>query len=422
MATPIIPKFKRGVDSALNKASIEDGTFRIATDTGRLLLDLDGSRIEISDFIKKTDSEIKAILAPLMKFYYATDTHKIYVYDDGWKVIGDTATSASSASKLSTARKISLTGGVTGNVTFDGSEDVSINTTVGDDSHSHTSKTLPEATASSKGVVLLGATGGAATFNHSHSNMKAATASADGGAGMVPAPSAGDQNKLLSGSGTWVDAYSHPVSGVTAGTYRSVTVDENGHVTGGTNPTTLAAYGITDAAAKDHTHEISGVTGLQDKLIELENQTFDASKIVSGTIDLARIPKAAIADIVYVKDEDELYTLTTEQVQKGDTVKVTDSGHMYYVKDDTNLTSADGYEPYTAESASSVPWSGVTDKPTEFNPATHTHKIADVEGLQDALDAASGGRNEVDFGDESEYTVETTGSIIEETDPIDPIS
>ena len=36
-------------------------------------------------------------------------------------------------------------------------------------------------------------------------------------------------------------------SGVTAGTYKSVTVDAKGRVTSGTNPTTLAGYGITDA-------------------------------------------------------------------------------------------------------------------------------------------------------------------------------
>lgn len=36
-------------------------------------------------------------------------------------------------------------------------------------------------------------------------------------------------------------------SGVTAGTYKSVTVDAKGRVTAGTNPTTLAGYGITDA-------------------------------------------------------------------------------------------------------------------------------------------------------------------------------
>ena len=36
-------------------------------------------------------------------------------------------------------------------------------------------------------------------------------------------------------------------SGIAAGTYRSVTVDTYGRVTAGTNPTTLAGYGITDA-------------------------------------------------------------------------------------------------------------------------------------------------------------------------------
>lgn len=36
-------------------------------------------------------------------------------------------------------------------------------------------------------------------------------------------------------------------SGVTAGTYKSVTVDQYGRVTSGTNPTTLAGYGISDA-------------------------------------------------------------------------------------------------------------------------------------------------------------------------------
>lgn len=35
-------------------------------------------------------------------------------------------------------------------------------------------------------------------------------------------------------------------SGVTAGTYKSVTVDAKGRVTDGTNPTTKAGYGITD--------------------------------------------------------------------------------------------------------------------------------------------------------------------------------
>ena len=45
--------------------------------------------------------------------------------------------------------------------------------------------------------------------------------------------------------------YTHPNSGVTAGTYKSVTVNAQGHVTAGTNPTTLSGYGITDAKIAD---------------------------------------------------------------------------------------------------------------------------------------------------------------------------
>ena len=39
-------------------------------------------------------------------------------------------------------------------------------------------------------------------------------------------------------------------TGVTAGTYKSVTVDSKGRVTGGTNPNTILGFGITDAYTK----------------------------------------------------------------------------------------------------------------------------------------------------------------------------
>lgn len=51
-------------------------------------------------------------------------------------------------------------------------------------------------------------------------------------------------------NGTETNVYTHPSSGVTAKTYKSVTVDAQGHVTAGSNPTTLAGYGITDAESK----------------------------------------------------------------------------------------------------------------------------------------------------------------------------
>lgn len=97
---------------------------------------------------------------------------------------------------------------------------------------------------------------------------------------------------------------------------------------------------------------------------------FDASKITSGTIDIDRLPKAALERMVVVADDMARFKLTTATAQVGDTVKVTATNKMYLVKDDSKLNAEDGYEPYTASSASSVPWSGVTGKPSTFAPPT----------------------------------------------------
>lgn len=58
-------------------------------------------------------------------------------------------------------------------------------------------------------------------------------------------PIAVDSTSAITSSGT--RTISHANSGATAGTYKSVTVNATGHVTAGTNPTTLSGYGITDA-------------------------------------------------------------------------------------------------------------------------------------------------------------------------------
>ncbi|MGN0506630.1 MAG: hypothetical protein ACI4FZ_08720 [Lachnospiraceae bacterium] len=81
--------------------------------------------------------------------------------------------------------------------------------------------------------------------------------------------SAADKKKL-DGIAEGANAYTHPNSGATAGTYRSVTVNAQGHVTGGSNPTVTVAQGgtgATTAAAAltnlgasplSHTHKYAG--------------------------------------------------------------------------------------------------------------------------------------------------------------------
>lgn len=102
---------------------------------------------------------------------------------------------------------------------------------------------------------------------------------------------------------------------------------------------------------------------------------FDASKITSGTISIDRLPKAALERLIVVADDTARFALTTATVQSGDTVKVTSTGKMYLIKDESKLNSEDGYEPYTASQASSVPWSGVTGKPSTFTPPTSSATV-----------------------------------------------
>lgn len=102
---------------------------------------------------------------------------------------------------------------------------------------------------------------------------------------------------------------------------------------------------------------------------------FDASKIASGTISIDRLPKAALERLAVVADDTARFALTTATAQSGDTVKVTSTGKMYLIKDESKLNSEDGYEPYTASQASSVPWSGVTGKPSTFTPPTSSATV-----------------------------------------------
>jgi len=123
-------------------------------------------------------------------------------------------------------------------------------------------------------------------------------------------------------------------------------------------------------AAVSHSHAISDVTGLQTALDnKLDDSQLGAANGVASLdanslIPIGQIPPAALERLVIVADQAARFALTTATVQNGDTVKQTDTGAMYFVKDDANLDSAAGYEIYTAGTASSVAWSGVTGTPT----------------------------------------------------------
>jgi len=79
------------------------------------------------------------------------------------------------------------------------------------------------------------------------------------------------------------DSIDLATTGVSASTYQSITVDAYGRVTAGSNPTTLAGYGITDAQGLDATlTALAGLSTSADKYIyATASDTFTTGTITS---------------------------------------------------------------------------------------------------------------------------------------------
>ena len=123
--------------------------------------------------------------------------------------------------------------------------------------------------------------------------------------------------------------------------------------------------------------------------------SLDASKITSGTISIDRLPQGALERLTVVANDTARFKLTSTSVQKGDTVKVTSTGKMYYVVDESKLSTEDGYEVYAAGTAASVPWSGVTGKPSTYTPSSHTHTKSQITDFPTNMPANGGNSSTV---------------------------
>lgn len=101
---------------------------------------------------------------------------------------------------------------------------------------------------------------GAANLVHNHDGSEIVSGTLPFGriSGYTTGTTGGTPNRFLRQDGTWANLQGGDInsgtiavgilgnSGVTAGTYRSVTVDLKGRVTAGTNPTTFSGYGLTE--------------------------------------------------------------------------------------------------------------------------------------------------------------------------------
>lgn len=245
--------------------------------------------------------------------------------DGTWAPISGNATTAT---KLATARTIGLSGVTATAQSFDGSANITIPITA-----------VPASIVT--GLATVATSGDYADLTGTPTIPAAATT----------APLAAGTAAVGTGT-TWARAdHVHPLQTTISGNAGSAT-----------------------KLATARTIGLSGVTATAQSFNGTANITIPITAIpaslLTGTIDIDRLPAGALERLVPVADQTARYALTTADVQNGDTVKQVDTGILYFVVDDTNLDSELGYSVYTAGAATSVAWSGITDKPTFATVAT----------------------------------------------------
>lgn len=119
----------------------------------------------------------------------------------------------------------------------------------------------------------------------------------------------------------------------TAGTYKSVTTDAYGRVIAGTNPTTLAGYGITDAVNVTSLGVANGVATLDS----------------NGKLNTSQVSALAISDTFVVASQAAMLSLTNADV--GDVAVRTDLNRSFILRSAPSSTLANWQELLTPTDA-----------------------------------------------------------------------
>lgn len=215
----------------------------------------------------------------------------------------DSVKNVSSATKLTTARNITVG---SAKKSFDGTADISFSLAdIGASSSSHTHNYASKLTLAGTDYSCV-----SNAITITKANLQTAIGST--GLGLMTEAERSKLNSIKVSSGGTIDfsgvtasgaltatigkdktvALTHNTSGVKAGTYKSVTVDTYGHVTAGTNPTTLSEYGITDALSSSTKYALSDKVGgnaLKANLLAnlFSSRPTDANIAVTGSGGLA---------------------------------------------------------------------------------------------------------------------------------------
>lgn len=186
--------------------------------------------------------------------------------------IADVDKSVLSATKLVTARNITVG---SAKKSFDGTADISFSLAdIGASASGHTHNYASKVTLAGTDYSCV-----SNAITITKANLQTAIGST--GLGLMTEAERSKLNSIKVSSGGTIDfsgvtasgvltatigkdktvTLTHNTSGVKAGTYKSVTVDTYGHVTAGTNPTTLSGYGITDALSSSTKYAASDSIG-----------------------------------------------------------------------------------------------------------------------------------------------------------------
>ena len=153
---------------------------------------------------------------------------------------------------------------------------------------------------------------------------------------------------------------------------------------------------------EDHTHEMDDITGLGEKLEDVDGaieDLEDALAALSTTLAFGGSFSAATGKIVKGAKEGIVdgEAIPAASSQPNTFLICVDAGSNPAELNEGDWLVSDGSEwipiAYSSGSAGSVDWDNVQNKPdfdTIYAPIDHKHEIEDVNGLQDALDGKPG--------------------------------
>lgn len=153
------------------------------------------------------------------------------------------------------------------------------------------------------------------------------------------------------------------VSGVTVSGH-TVTVTKAALPTTATKLSSARTFALTGAVTGSTSSDLTSGVSITTTLSNV-----DASKITSGTLNADRLPEIPISKIPAAALE-RLYVVDSEsaavalEIQEGDVVQIGSGGPMYFCISESASTFAAKFKVFTAGAATSVPWSGVLNKPS----------------------------------------------------------